>query len=193
MSTGTRVGLLDAQAIANEVRDLLEPATERIAVAGSIRRGMRDIGDIELVAIPKTHAEFVRDGFFGGQETVVDELQQAVDRLIAEGVLAPHPTDPKRGPRYSKLLHVASGLQLDLFCARPQTWGLIFVIRTGPPSYSQYLVTIARKRGLHVASGELHKGGLGCTAIECQVVPTPEEHDVFAAIGIPGDPPERRG
>lgn len=193
MSTGTRVGLLDAQAIATELRDRLEPATERIAVAGSIRRGLRDIGDIELVAIPKTHTEFIRDGFFGGQETDVDEMQQAIDELIAAGVLATHPTDPKRGPRYSKLLHVASGLQLDLFSARPHTWGLIFLIRTGPASYSQYLVTHARRRGLHVANGELHVGAFGCTPIECRVVPTPEEHDVFKAIGVPGDSPERRG
>jgi DNA polymerase/3'-5' exonuclease PolX len=193
MSTGTRVSLVDARTIAEEIADALRPATHRIAVAGSIRRGLRDIGDIELVAIPRTHPEFIRDGFFGGQETEVDELQEAVDKLIADGVLAPHPTDPKRGPRYSKLLHVASGLQLDLFTARPHTWGLIFLIRTGPASYSQYLVTHARRRGFHVAGGELHVGSLGCTAIECRVVPTPEEYDVFKAIGVPGDSPDRRG
>lgn len=193
MSTGTRVSLVDARTIADQVAEALRPATHRIAVAGSIRRGLRDIGDIELVAIPRTRHDFVQDGFFGGMEMEVDELQAAVDALIAAGVLANHPTDPKRGPRYSKLVHVASGLQLDLFSARQHTWGLIFMIRTGPASYSQYLVTHARRRQLHVSGGELHEGSLGCTAIECRVVPTPEEVDVYRALGIPGDAPERRG
>ena len=74
----------------------------------------------------------------------------------------------------------------------PETFGLIYLIRTGPADYSQRFVTDLRRRGLHVADGELHRGGLGCGSYTCEVVPTPEEQDVYAAAGWPFVRPEHR-
>jgi DNA polymerase/3'-5' exonuclease PolX len=57
------MNLHTAQPIADRVRDLLAPHCDRIEIAGSIRRQKADVGDIEIVAIPKT----VTDGdLFGG-------------------------------------------------------------------------------------------------------------------------------
>ncbi len=186
VSAGVRVPLTEAIAGASELEMMLHPVTERVEVAGSIRRGRPDVGDIELVAVPR----YQSDGLFG--TATVNLLTERVDHLIERGYLASHPTDPKRGERYSKLFLPSRGLQVDLFSATEATFGLILLIRTGPAAYSQRFVTDLRRRSLHVAGGALHRGGLGCGAYVCETVPTPDEADVFGAAGWPVTPPELR-
>lgn len=188
MSTGTRVDLLTGIRTAEFLVALLDSATDRIEVAGSIRRGKPDVGDVELVAVPRL--EEMPDGLFGS--VTVNHLTERVDRLIADGILASHPTDPKRGERYSKIVDPDSGLQVDLFSATAQTFGLIYLIRTGPEAYSHQFVTDLRRRSLHSANGQLHRGGLGCGSYVCEVVPTPEEADVYRAADWPYVRPEMR-
>jgi hypothetical protein len=53
-------------------------------------------------------------------------------------------------------------------------------------------VTEARDRGHHVAEGELHAGGAGCGFVPCATVPTPEEADVYRALGLFHPIPEQR-
>lgn len=188
MSTGVRVPRHEALQVARSLVEYFTPATHRIVIAGSLRRVRPDVGDIELVAVP------VRvdspDGFFA--QTEQNLLTLAVDDAIAAGTLTEHPDDPKRGERYSKLLHPASGLQVDLFSAREDTFGLILLIRTGPAEYSHRFVTDLRRRGLHVGQGELHRGGLGCGTVACEVIPTPTEIDVYAAARWAWVAPEDR-
>lgn len=181
MSTGTRVPLARATAIASELRDQLAPGCDKIHIAGSIRRRRPDVGDIELVAVP--HFELMPDGLFETKRQSMLEL--AIDTLLVAGTLASHPTDPKRGDRYAKLVHPASGLQVDLFTARLETFGVIWLIRTGPAAFSRDLVTDAKRRGHHFANGELHQGSLGCGSSPCKVVDAWEEQDVFSALRRP--------
>jgi DNA polymerase/3'-5' exonuclease PolX len=181
VSTGVRVPYSSAIHYAQRVAVILWDSCERIEVAGSLRRQRPDAGDIELVAVPRFRGE--ADGLWGS--TRVNVLTETVDRLIVSGALASHPTDPKRGDRYSKLVEPQSGLQVDLFSATPESFGMVLLIRTGPADYSHRFVTDLRRRGLHAARGQLHRGGLGCGEYECEVVPTPEEADVYAAAGWP--------
>lgn len=53
MGGDTRWPAEAAWAVAGELKDKLEPACKRIEVAGSLRRCQPDVGDIELVCIPK--------------------------------------------------------------------------------------------------------------------------------------------
>lgn len=186
MSTGVRVPLHTAEAHAQTILASLLDACERIEVGGSIRRHRADVGDIELVAVPSIES----DGLLMPVERNL--LTERVDALIEAGTLAVHPTDPKRGTRYSKLLHPQSGLQVDLFSARPETFGLIHLLRTGPADYSRRFVTEIRQRGLHVSGGEVHRGGRGCGQYDCDVVPTPTEEDVYTAAVWPFVRPEDR-
>lgn len=188
MSTGVRVSWAEASIVADELAGEFAHVTERVSIAGSLRRKRPDVGDIELVAIPTI--ETVEDGMFDTR--TVNRLFEWVDYLIEVGTLASHPDDPKRGERYSKLLHPASGLQVDLFSTTVQSWGILYLIRTGPATYSRQFVTDLRRRGLHVGNATLHRGGLGCGEYVCEVVPTPEETDVYAAAGWPFVKPELR-
>ena len=93
----------------------------------------------------------------------------------------------------AKLLDPASGLQLDLFMVHePDAWGLLFLIRTGSAAYSEWFVKAIRSKGYHSAFGQLHAGGLGCGRVKCEVIPVPEEADVYRITGIPETPPHLR-
>lgn len=83
VSTGVRLPLIAVVPVAEGLIRQLLPGCERIEVAGSIRRGRPDVGDIELVAIPRTTTE--PDGLFDSLE--VSELDRAVDALVGDGEL----------------------------------------------------------------------------------------------------------
>jgi DNA polymerase/3'-5' exonuclease PolX len=187
MSAGDRIPLEKAQQIADQLLDEFYPFCERVVVAGSIRRGKKDIGDIELVAIPKLRAE---EASLWGDVLEVSLLEERLAQCEKSGWLR----RVSGGPRYVKLVHVPSGLQVDLFVTTADQWGLILLIRTGPADWSQWLVTYARRVGLHVCGGRLRVGllhaDIGCQA---QAIPTPTEEDVFRQLGLTFEAPENRG
>jgi DNA polymerase/3'-5' exonuclease PolX len=191
-ATELRVPLDQARALAVEVEDLLRGSCLRLEVAGSIRRGRPDIGDLELVAIPRV--EETDAGLFGDQVETIDQLAVRVDALLAAGVFA-HRLDKNGrqayGPRYKRLTY--RGIGLDLFVTTPTAWGVIFLIRTGPHEFSQKLVTTRRQGGwmpnhLQVADGYLQD------RTSHDVIDTPEEIDVFRALSLPWlEPSQRKG
>jgi DNA polymerase/3'-5' exonuclease PolX len=190
MSTGTRVPLAEAYAIATDLRGRLRPGCHRIEIAGSIRRERPDVGDIELVAEPILRPE---RNLFDEQIGQISVLDEWIGVCLTAGILERHPDDPKDGERYKKLVHRASGLQLDLFIVRePATFGVLFAIRTGPARYSQWLVTYARRQGFHVVDGALHVGSLDCGTRTCPRWPTPGEESVFEALRLPYPQPTDR-
>jgi DNA polymerase/3'-5' exonuclease PolX len=206
MSAGEPIAWEDAAAIARWLTEALRPAALRIEVAGSIRRRKQLVRDIELVAVPRTTVEMRQVGLWEPEEVVVNHLQAAIDEGLNAGWVRVHPTDPKRGDRYAKLVapgFLNSGreretpdVQLDLFMpASLEVFGLALAIRTGPAEYSQRLVTDARRAGYHVAEGELHTGSMSCagaTTKRCHMVPTPEERDVFDRLGMRWVAPQDR-
>jgi DNA polymerase/3'-5' exonuclease PolX len=156
---------------------LLRPACERIEIAGSIRRKKAEIGDIEIVCIPRYDA--IPD-LFGNpveQYPLTDDVLKAQDWQRV-----------KNGERYKQFV-LEDGTQLDLFLVTRETWGLQLLIRTGPADFSHRLVTARRHGGYlpggwRVKDGRLH-GYHG-------VLDTPEETDVFAALGMDWIAPEAR-
>jgi DNA polymerase/3'-5' exonuclease PolX len=196
VSAGVRLPLAEARAVADELVALLAPACERIEIAGSIRRGRPDVGDIELVAVPRITIEATQGLWGNGETERVNELDELADRELlrvsVEIKRADGSIEHQRrwGPRYKASLF--RGIPVDLFSTTPASFGLIYLIRTGPAAFSQRLVTDARRRDLHVAEGQLHRGSLGCGAYVCEVIPTPGERDVFGAMDLPWIAPEAR-
>lgn len=145
--------LSEAQKIAKQVIDRLSPYSERIEIAGSIRRLKPDVGDIELVAVPRTTP--ILD-MFGG---VTGEHSLLNDRKLMEslGIVK------KSGKRFTQI-ELYQGINLDLFMVLPPAdWAVIYAIRTGPADFSQWLVTPRSKGGaLHngwrCEDGRIHDG-----------------------------------
>jgi len=201
----------EARGIADWVRASLSPYCERFQIAGSIRRGAETVKDVEAVAVP------VYAG--GGQRTLegdgarANQLDLGLAAEIRDGRLVKDEQVKRWGEKYKRLIHVKSGMVLDLFIVTPPaSWGVVFTIRTGPAEFSEALVTLARAREMRTHEGALYRffdvetdheawtkgvkipvaSGAKVTA-PATLVPTPEEADFFRALGLPYFPPEQRG
>jgi DNA polymerase/3'-5' exonuclease PolX len=152
--------------IAEKTKALLAPHCERIEIAGSIRRRKPDVGDIEIVAIPKPYDIGL---FESGIVTVVNQWQKVKGELPC---------------KYTQRI-LPEGIKLDLFFANRENWGLIFAMRTGSAEYShKVLATEWVKSGYKGKGGYLYSNG--------ERVTIPEEKDLFKLIGVPFAPPELR-
>lgn len=179
------IPLARAQRFADAVLDELAPACERIIIAGSIRRKVPTVGDVELVAVPRGAP---RD-LLGDRTTGPNDLDRLVDALVERGRLRLRRDEDGRtraGPRFKALESSGGEIALDLFVVLPPaSWGAIVAIRTGPADFARRLVTSALERQRRVRGGHVEAEGE-------QVIPTPEERDFFREVGIPWVDPARR-
>lgn len=164
----------------------MKPHAERIAVAGSLRRKKDEVGDIEIVMIPKTFQEKNLLGEPSGTllDTVEDGLasynqcESLPDKLALRKL--------NDGSRYVKLYEDIVGVQIDLFIVRPPAqWGPIISIRTGSADFSRRLVTALRVKGLRSEDGRV-LDSMG------RLVSCPEEIDFFRACGVKCIDPVKR-
>lgn len=187
-----RLPLAQAQALAQDVVKLLAPYCETIDVAGSIRRERADIGDLEMVCVPRM-LEQVQEDLFGAAVavTVVNRLDAFCQLLVDDGIFH-HRRDkngrPAFGSKYKRLLF--DGFGLDLFSVLPPAqFGVVYMIRTGSAEFSHRFVTAQALGGwmpfaYFVRDGALWRGG--------EMLETPDERSLFDAVGQPYlDPPLR--
>lgn len=193
-----RVAYHTAFNLAEDLIELLAPACERIEIAGSIRRGLPLVGDIELLAVPR-FADYP-SGLFGEMESV-NELDLLCDRLHHEGVLRDRLDKNGHrawGARFKRAVYHL--VPVDLFVVLPPAqWGVLFMIRTGPADFSRRLVTHTDAGGLLPINMAVKDGVLW--RVDASQAPrfaplaaidTPEEYDVFTAIGVPYMAPKDR-
>lgn len=162
-----KLPLAKAQDLTRRIIEPLSPGCERIEPAGSVRRKKAEVGDLEIVCLAKPNLDFVING------------------LVESGRLL---RGDKNGPRYKNFVIPSTGSKLDLFITTPETWGAVFTIRTGSAEFSNKLVTQRYKGGwlpddLTFEEGRIKKDG--------QLLPTPEEKDVFALLGWYVEPEKR--
>ncbi len=155
-----------AREIADRVVALLAPHCDRIEIAGSIRRRKAEVGDIEVVAIPRPYDVGL---FASGVASVVDGWAKVRGELPC---------------RYTQRM-LPEGIALDLFFARACNWGLIYAIRTGSAEYSHRVLACGwSSRGYKSVGGMLTRNGVP--------VPVREERDLFALAGVQWVDPDAR-
>lgn len=154
--------------IAERVKAELAPHCIRIEIAGSIRRKKSEVGDIEIVAMPKPYDIGL---FANGIAPVVNQWVKVKGELPC---------------KYTQRI-LPEGIKLDLFFADPENWGLILAIRTGSAEYSHKELAVRWVRlGYESREGHLESrfGKLR--------IPVPEEIDLFRILGINYVEPENR-
>ena len=184
MSNTTKHPYNDIHPVAARLVSALRPHCHRIELAGSLRRQRPLIGDIEICAIP------IRPTNLFGEE--LEDRPTALDRFLDTLVSEGHDLNfTKRGPKYQRFRF--GRYEVDLFLATQLTWGSVFTIRTGSADFSQWLVTqeplgacpwLVRFGNDGAAPGRLIHNG--------RLLATPEEEDVFAALGLAYIPPTER-
>lgn len=184
MGTLPKRPIAELRPIADDLVARLRPACERIEIAGSIRRGRPQVGDIEIVAIPRfeERKRAAQGTLFGPERAPRTEraslLWDAVDAL---GV-----TCTKRGPVYRQFTW--RGVRVDVYTCERGNWGWILFHRTGPGYLRAKIGSMLVDQGFAAVDGWIWDArGLSIDRVE-----TPEEDDVFRLLGIAPLSPERR-
>ena len=204
-----RMPLAEAQLVACQLLDRISPLCERVVVAGSIRRRKPLVKDIELVVVPRRET-LARDLFGAARETH-DLLHAELTALLERGEIE-HRRDrngrPAFGPSTKRIRW--RGRPVDIFGVLPPAqFGVILAIRTGSAEFATRFMTAQRIGGvlpdnMLVRQGQLFRTRSGgwvpverearaaFPQSELELIPTPEEEDFFAAIGLSWVAPEER-
>ncbi len=122
-----------AKEVANAFIGHIQPFCSRVEIAGSVRRGKRDVKDIEICAIPQ-------DLF--GLKIIMDAQEYIKGKFPS---------------KYSKIIFDYQ--KIDIFWANKDNWGNIFLIRTGPWQFNKWIMGIkTRQVGLKQRDGYLWRG-----------------------------------
>lgn len=173
-----------ALSVANELVATLAPYCERIVIAGSLRRQKPDVGDIEILYVPK-----IGVGVKPGEmlESEINWADAEIKRLETPGCLnylqRRLSADGKQswGPKNKLAVHWQSGIPVDLFVTSLSNWWVSLVIRTGSTETNLRLTTGARQRGRSLLA-------YGCGVKDLatgEVLSAASEQDIFYLCGVP--------
>lgn len=172
----------EAYPIARRLLSQLAPDCHQAKIAGSLRRGIADVGDIEIIVQPT----LATDLFSQPDPLQYCALDATLDCLSRSGTLG---QAIKGGQRY-KQFALPQGINLDLFIVRPPAqWGVIFALRTGPESFSQWIVTKRKKGGALPSHLKVKKGGV---YYKDDLLPMATETAFFTTLGLDWIEPSRR-
>ena len=164
--------LTRATSIAEDLKSQMEPCCNRIAIAGSIRRRKLEVGDIELLVIPRANY-----------------LDKLLHDLMMKGILAMRLN--KRGSRtYGQknklLVHLPSGIGVDIFSTDPKCWWVSLVVRTGGEKTNKRIAMAAINKGWH-----LKAYGSGFSTPQGNIICN-SEREVFELVELPYQEPWER-
>ena len=109
----------EASKLAKEIIDEIRPLVETFQVAGSLRRGADEIGDIDIVVIPK-------EGFIEKVENLIEIT-----------------TNGKR-----KIYGTYKGTPINFFITEEKSWGACLMTATGPAVYNIRKRFLVKRKGL---------------------------------------------
>ncbi len=172
--------LEEAKLLADKVVAALTPLCERIEIAGSIRRQKAEVGDVDLVVIPKAVV-----GFLGPLGVPVDFPVDSVWNLLVPKELKKAGLKVESaGPQLVRAVF-PNAFQVDLYRAEMETWGVILLVRTGSREHNIKLCSLARSKGLMLSASDgvtktATSGGMTTT----KVIASRSEEEIFKALGL---------
>jgi DNA polymerase (family 10) len=150
--------LQQAKTIADNFVSEIKEFCERIEIAGSIRRNKPEVNDIDIILIPKL------------REHLIQKIRK-ISNVEVQG---------------KKLMRAEySGVQVDIYFATKETWGILLLVRTGSKEHNIKLCQHAINKGMKLSvSNGLMNGN--------EVIASKTEEDIFQALGIDYIKPEDR-
>jgi len=173
-----KVYLAHALEEAQRLVECMKPVCEKVEIAGSIRRGASEVKDIEIVCIPKT----INGGLFGDMQERDPEFAKKFKGCkvnkgnFETGKYIQFETHYTMRPR-GDFKQPCFNINVDLFTARAENWGLIMAIRTGSAKFSHYkLAGKWSALGYMSVNGMLTKNG--------EEIPIYDEKQLFELLGM---------
>ena len=165
----SRINAQEAHRASGSILERLEPFCDDIRFVGSLRRNKPTVGDIEFLCIPR---------FESG---IVDLLDRGIKQLIAAEFFDYRPNingSRVYGPQNKLLVHVPSGIGIDIFSTSHEKWFTALVVRTGGAETNKRIARAAIAKGWRFqAYGEgflTPHGGIRCNS----------EREVFELVGL---------
>lgn len=142
----------EALAVAKDLCNRLKPRCERLVVAGSLRRRRSEVGDVEILYIPKFETVEVpaEDMFRPPTPARVDQVDAFLDWLLEAGVIRMRENirgSTTWGEKNKLAVHIASGMPVDFFATTEESWFNYLVCRTGPAELNTQICMAAQERG----------------------------------------------
>lgn len=163
----------EVEPLAFKILDTIGPYCLRCDIAGSFRRQKQTVNDLDIVVqlkpIPLYWLQIIK---LIRSEFDALTVKQG-DKLATLNV----PFASKQGQGY---------VQVDLYRADPDTWGILLLVRTGSKEHNVKLCNLAISKGLRL------QYSVGLTDKYGNVVAGRTEEEVFAALGMPYVVPEDR-
>jgi DNA polymerase (family 10) len=164
--------LEEADILAKQIVHSIEHLCDfgKVMVVGSIRRKHPEVHDIDIVLIPQSWM----------WNTIVQTLK---NKMMADIV--------KAGPELVTLKiptkALAETMQVDIYKALPETWGVLLLIRTGSVQHNIMLCSKAQRMGMKLSAKEgVIKDG--------KVIACRSEEEIFVALGLAYvEPKDREG
>lgn len=125
---------LKAKQIAESAMVLLQSKVEKIVIAGSVRRGVGEVKDIEVVVLPA----------HGFDALMLNLVERNVFYWAAYNG-ANEKTTYRRGPKYYGVAYQRA--RLEVFTCTKDNLGYILWLRTGPAEANTFLMTHLPKLG----------------------------------------------
>lgn len=177
-----------AMGVAEELIARMAPACERICFAGSLRRRKAEVGDVELLYVSRFESVVDTTDLFGGR-VLANLADEAIAALEKDGTLVRRKNingSETFGEKIKLMRHAASGIPIDLFATREESWANYLVCRTGPAEQNVRICVAAIARGYKWEPYTAGFRRIGHT------VPMHSEEDVFRFVGMPYRAPEDR-
>lgn len=185
----TRYPRKAAIAVAKQMVQELTPVTERLVVAGSLRRMKTEVGDVEIVYIPRKENRPVPGSLFDRAD--YDLATLCILDMEARGILTRRESvtgHTSFGEKNKLMLHAASGIPVDFFATSAECWWNYLVCRTGSAENNTTIATAARLNGKR-----WNPYGPGFVCLKTgDIFPAHSEEDVYRLAGLDFLPPSHR-
>src|SRR5580704_15820956 len=165
-----------AGAVARKIVEELRPVCDRIEIAGSLRRGKLEVHDVDLVLLPNcSHEEFLLDHS--------TPLERLLTHMVERGSL----TSVRGRGKVQCFVATKTGIPIDLYFARPETWATLLLIRTGSKEHNIRLAQRAKTLGM-----KLRASGDGIEDEHGKLIKVETEEDVYRILELPYVAPAER-
>jgi DNA polymerase/3'-5' exonuclease PolX len=139
---------------AQELMKVFAPAVHKMEIAGSIRREVKYVHDIDLVAWPK-YEDIGQPVLFGegSGEMYPSQLVDLVKQYADMMAIGPKMDEFKPGGKIIKFERC--GIPVEIYLVEPDgsNWGALLQCRTGSAEFNRRLATEAIKLGLRYSAG----------------------------------------
>ena len=160
------IDLEEAQRLAAQIKASVENQCDRIEVAGSIRRQKSKVHDIDFAAVAKTDADW---------QKINEKLKQLKAKPNCSG-----------NSVIKAYLLCQNGLfQVDFYRAKPQTFGIHLLVRTGSADHNMWLAGYAISKGMRIKYSQ----GL---IKDNNAIAGENEKEAFATLGLSYPLPSER-